>query len=182
MMISIALINLLKKKVKLVISEKDQSLWPIATKLYIFIPLQFPLFLYFYLLSWRGKAGFSDPLEFTDLFYTNLPINLIKLQMSKRKIYQQRDVSDNRIMELARHFLETVHQNNRFFHFKEKKTLVFVPNKVTQYSSCDVFLLSSINLTSKVNLSKSFTWKILFNSPRIVKRPKKFNYNVEILL
>ena len=32
--------------------------------------------------------------------------------------------------------------------------------------SSEVFLLSSINLTLKVNLFKPFTWKILFNSIR----------------
>ena len=60
-----------------------------------------------------------------------------------------------------------------FFYVKALKYLLFVSNQVTLYFSCQVFLLSSINLPSKINILKPFTWKVLFNSFRNCKDTKK---------
>ena len=67
--------------------------------------------------------------------------------------------------------------NNKFTIFK---VIIYFPRQSLErftfrVKSSDLIffilglLLSSINLTLKVNLSKSFTWKILFNSLRNFK-------------
>ena len=70
------------------------------------------------------------------------------------------------------------------FHVKALKDLLFLSNQVLllQYFSCYVFLLSSINLTLKLNLLKPFTGKYCLIQLEIVKRPNKRIYDVEIML
>ena len=62
---------------------------------------------------------------------------------------------------------------NNIFHVKAIKSLIFVSNKVTQYFSCLVSLLSSTNLTLKKIFLSLSRGKYSLKHLEIVKRLKK---------
>ena len=68
--------------------------------------------------------------------------------------------------------------NYVLFHVKALKDL---KDQVTQYFSCQAFLLSSIYLSLKVNIFKPLRGKYRLINLEIVNRPKNLNYNVEII-
>ena len=113
----------------------------------------------FYLDSRGNNISIFTSIRNYEEFLMINPIPLISWTFTNRvtKILKYLKLDFDKFLFI--HFLKFV-----IFHVNTLKYLLFMLNQVTQYFSCYVFILSLINLTLKVNLSKPFTWKILFYS------------------